>query len=77
MFDFGWDAGELLNHQLAAEPGVATGSAGHDRHPAQRSDFFTRPWETVGPNHSGNRIDVLAYGLADGIRLLVNLFQHV
>ena len=76
VFDFDGNAGEFLNHELAAKPGVAAGSAGHDGHAMQFGDIFGGKGKAVEADGTGRRVNVLLDGLPDGFGLLIDFLQH-
>jgi hypothetical protein len=77
MFDFDGNPGELLDHEFAAQSGVAAGSAGHNGDAAQGRDFRGCPRKTVGADGAAEGVNMLRNGVADGIRLLIDLRQHL
>ena len=76
VVDFGAQAGEALDHELAGEAGVPTGAAGGDGDLAGGAQFGVGEMHLGEEDAAGVGGDAAEDGVADGAGLLVDLLEH-
>src|SRR5215472_489800 len=76
IVDFDGHTGKRLNHKLARQSGVPAGSAGDDVDLFCRAEFGFRDIHLIEKDVARGLGDSAQRRVADGARLLVNLFEH-
>ena len=76
VIDFDRNAGQVLDHELAGQSGVPTGAAGGDIDLLQSFELGFTDLHLVEKDGAGVLRDAAERGVADGARLLINLFEH-
>ena len=76
VVDLDRNAGQSLDHVLAGESGVPTGAAGGDVNFFQGAEFGFADVHFFQKNSPGVLGDAAERCFLDGVRLLVNLFEH-
>src|SRR6202035_5587264 len=76
VVDFDWNAGEVLNHELARQSGMPTGAAGGDIDFLQRLELGFVDLHLVEEDGAGILRDAAERGVADSAWLLIYFFEH-
>jgi hypothetical protein len=74
IFHVHGDAGQILHHDFAGQPGVAAGPAGGNDDFLEREERVLNGLQRGGKNDVA--LDVFADRFPDGVRLLVDLARH-
>src|SRR5205807_2578865 len=76
VVDFHRNAREALDHELASESGMPTGAAGGDVDLAQGAELGVADLHLFEIDAAAVEGNATECGVADGARLLVDLFEH-